>query len=233
MTNSYSRRWFEFFHAPIAEERTKREVGFICGVAPLPEFRRVLDVCCGMGRHARELAARGYSVTGVERDADAIRKAQVLGGGPDYIEADIRSYRPEKSAYDLATVMSQSFGYFDSSTNHELLGRLTGGIRKAGRIVLDLWNPEFFETHQGGRDLETPTGVVREEKTVGDGRLLVHLTYPNGAEENFEWQLFTVAEMRSWAEALGLAAIIVCTDFDPSAPPRANNPRLQFVLERG
>jgi SAM-dependent methyltransferase len=231
-TNSYSRQWFEFFHAPIGGERTKRELEFVRAVAPLPEFRKVLDVCCGMGRHARALTARGYSVVAIERDAAAVAKARELGGGPDYIEADVRSYRPTMAAFDLAIVMSQSFGYFDDATNRDLLARVAGGIRRRGRIILDLWNREFFEAHQGQRDLEMPAGVVRENKKVSNGRLAVHLAYPNGVEEEFEWQLFTVTQMRSLAESSGLALVVACTDFELSTLPRADNPRIQFVLER-
>jgi len=231
-SNCYSRHWFEFFHAPIEEERTQREVEFICAVAPLPEFRRVLDVCCGMGRHARELAQRGYSVLGVERDDRAIGKARELDGGPHYIQADVRDYRPAKSAYDLAIIMSQSFGYFDSSTNGDFLGRLASSIRNGGRIILDLWHREFFEAHQGKQDLEMPAGVVRETKKVSDGRLFVHLRYPDGGEEDFEWQLFTGTEMPALAESAGLTVIVACTDFHRSTTPQLENPRVQFVLER-
>jgi SAM-dependent methyltransferase len=99
-SNSYSSRWFEFFHEGIGDERTNREIEFICAIAPLPGFRKVLDVCCGMGRHARGLAARGYSVTGIERDPGAIARARAAGGGPDYLQADVRDYRPERSACD-------------------------------------------------------------------------------------------------------------------------------------
>jgi SAM-dependent methyltransferase len=39
----------------------------------------VLDVACGSGRHLRGFAARGYRVTGVDRDADALAPLQGLG----------------------------------------------------------------------------------------------------------------------------------------------------------
>ena len=230
--NSYSAHWFEFFHVPVGDERTRRETEFVCAVAPSPEFPKVLDVCCGMGRHARALAERGYSVTGVERDGAAIAKARELGGGPEYVHADVRNYEAAVSAYDLAIVMSQSFGYFDAATNGDLLGRLAAGLRKGGRIILDLWNPEFFAAHEGERDLETASGVVRETKRVADRRLMAHLTYPNGAEENFDWQLFTPPDMRSLAKLFGLEVIVACTNFNPSTEPNADNPRIQFVLER-
>lgn len=230
--NTYSDRWFEFFPVGISEQRTDKELAFIRDCAPLPDFGTVLDLCFGMGRHARGLAQYGYSVTGVERDAGAVAKARQLNQGPDYVHADICEYRPENSAYDLAIVMSQSFGYFDGKTNREVLGRMTGGIRKGGRVILDLWNPEFFLSHQGERTLETVSGAVRERKRMEADRLFVELTYPDGATESFNWQLFTPDEMQSLGESVGLGLVTACTDFDAGTKPNSGNPRIQFVLQR-
>jgi hypothetical protein len=77
-----------------------------------------------------------------------------------------------------------------------------------------------------------PAGIVREDKRVSDGRLFVHLTYPDGAEEEFEWQLFTVTEMQALAESVGLTMIVAGTDFNAITKPAGNKPRLQCVLER-
>jgi SAM-dependent methyltransferase len=231
-TNSYSGQWFELFHIPIAEDRTAREVDFVCALAPVPEFRRVLDVCCGMGRHDRALATLGYLVTGVERDARAIATGRELGGGPDYIQSDVRDFQPGAAAYDLIIVMGQSFGCFDAETNREWFARLARGTRSGGRIILDLWNPEFFAAHQGERDLETAAGIVRENKSVRDGRLLVRLAYPDGVMENFEWELFTPAQMRSLADGARLVLVNACTNFDADTKPNAANPRIQFVLQK-
>jgi SAM-dependent methyltransferase len=231
--NSYSERWFSFFHAGIAESRTVQEVDFVCACAPLPGYRKVLDVCCGMGRHARALCSRGYSVTGVERDAAAIARARELANGPSYIRADVRDYEPEASAYDVAIIMSQSFGHFDDATNRDLLRRLALSVREGGRVILDLWSPEFFVTHQGEREFDLPDGIVRESKRVEDDRLFVHLDYPEGGHDDFEWQLFTPSQMKTLADSVGLTLSVFCTDFDTRKKPSAAKPRMQFVLERG
>src|SRR5438270_6298851 len=230
--NTYSHLWFKFFHIGISETRTSEEVDFVCGCAPLPDFRRVVDVCCGMGRHARVLFSRGYSVTGVDRDIAAIVGARELARGPRYIQTDIRDYRPDAGAYDLAIIMSQSFGYFDASTNRNVLRRLAAGMREGGRVILDLWNPEFFSAYQGERDVELPDGLVRERKRLEDGRLFVHLDYPDGGYDDFEWELFTPAQMISLADSTGLNLTISCTDFNMAVEPSSGNPRIQFVLER-
>jgi SAM-dependent methyltransferase len=230
--NAYSRQWFEFFHFDIGEERTIQEATFVCRCAPLPDFRKLADVCCGMGRHARALSNLGYSVVGVDRDADVISQARKLGGGPSYVHADVGDYRPAHGTLDVAIFMSQSFGYFDPTTNRDVLGRLAAGLREGGRVILDLWNQEFFAAHQGERELEAPSGVVQESKRLNGDRLCVQLDYPDGAHEDFEWQLFTPAQMIALAQSIGLALMRSCTDFDTTITPSPARPRIQFVLER-
>jgi SAM-dependent methyltransferase len=230
--NAYSRQWFEFFHVGIDEARTRRETKFICQCAPLPDFRRVLDVCCGTGRHARALASHGYSVTGFDRDTEAIAAAREAGGGPQYVIVDVRDYRPRPDAFDVAIVMGQSFGHFDAPTNRDVLGRVAGALRTGGRIVLDLWNPDFFLTHQGTRELATTRGVVREKKHVAGDRLFVDLDYPDLCHEQFEWQLFDAAQMQQLADSIGLSLLWACSGFDETKLPSPGDPRVQFVLER-
>jgi hypothetical protein len=127
--------------------------------------------------------------------------------------------------------MGQSFGHFGAATNREILRRLASGIRNRGRIVLDLWNPEFFAANQGERGLNTSRGIVRERKHVDDGRLFAQLNYPDGSHEQFEWQLFEPAQMKRLAASLGLVLLNSCSDFNLTTLPSPINPRIQFLLE--
>jgi SAM-dependent methyltransferase len=54
----------------------------------LPAGCHVLDLACGHGRHMRHFAALGHSVTGVDRNPDAIAAVSPLG---DAICADIEN----------------------------------------------------------------------------------------------------------------------------------------------
>jgi SAM-dependent methyltransferase len=230
--NVYSPQWFEFFHFGIDEARTIRETEFVCSCSPRPEFQKILDVCCGMGRHARALCARGYSVVGVDRDQEAIASARELDGGPNYVFADIRDYQPTPDEFDVAIVMGQSFGHFDATTNSSVLFRLANGVRTRGRIILDVWNPEFFATCQGERELKTQRGSVRENKRVIGDRLYVSLDYQDGAREEFEWQLFMPGQMERLAKAVGLRLVTSCSGFDAKNLISPGDPRIQFVLQR-
>ena len=79
-----------------------------------------------------------------DRDRHAIATARALTRGPSYVNADIRYYRPECDAFDLAISISQSFGYFDATTHRDLLAPLAVAVREDGRVILDLWSCEFF-----------------------------------------------------------------------------------------
>jgi SAM-dependent methyltransferase len=59
----------------------------------LPPEGRVLDLACGRGRHLRWLAAQGFRVTGIDRDAAALAASQDLadGGRAELIEADVEN----------------------------------------------------------------------------------------------------------------------------------------------
>jgi SAM-dependent methyltransferase len=48
----------------------------------------VLDLACGSGRHLRWLAAQGFAVTGVDRDAEAVAPLAALG---EIVVADIEA----------------------------------------------------------------------------------------------------------------------------------------------
>jgi SAM-dependent methyltransferase len=74
--------WERFFdaHAPIYEDNvftknTLREVDFLLDELLVPPGGAVLDVGCGTGRHAIELAKRGYVVTGLDLSSEMLARA--------------------------------------------------------------------------------------------------------------------------------------------------------------
>jgi len=75
--------WKIFFnrHAPnymdeVFTKNTKKEVDFIEEELNLPKGSLILDVGCGTGRHAIELAKRGYKVTGIDISKEMLKEAK-------------------------------------------------------------------------------------------------------------------------------------------------------------
>lgn len=69
---------------------------------------RALDLGTGEGRNAVWLAGRGWSVTAVDFSAVALAKARELAGAHgaqvEWVEADLRTYRPPARAFELVVV---------------------------------------------------------------------------------------------------------------------------------
>ena len=58
-------------------ELTRREVDTLVRATGVGKADRILDLCCGQGRHSLELARRGYTaVTGLDRSRFLVRLAR-------------------------------------------------------------------------------------------------------------------------------------------------------------
>jgi SAM-dependent methyltransferase len=75
--------WQEFFdsHAPYYDQNpftqhTEAEVDFLLSIFPLIPGMSILDMGCGTGRHAIELANRGFRVMGVDISEGMLEEAQ-------------------------------------------------------------------------------------------------------------------------------------------------------------
>jgi SAM-dependent methyltransferase len=192
----------------------------------------VLDVCCGSGRHLAALAARGYSVTGVERDPAVAQAASEAAPAARIVEGDAnRLAELVDGPFGGVVCLWQSFGYGTTSENAALLGAMAGLLERGGRLVLDLYNRAFFDTRTGTRSIERDERAIREHTELDGDRLTTTLDYGTGIEDVFSWQLFTPDELVALARSAGLEPVVACADFDEAIPASAEHARMQLVFE--
>ena len=234
MNNRYSTTWFELFLQPIQAAQSELEIGFITRYLPRPAYRRVLDLCCGQGRHTRLLAERGYQVVGVDRDAAALEEARRRSAGDVlYIQEDMRNLAAVPGSFDGVANLWQSFGYFDERTNSGIVQQIHQKLNPKGRLIVDLYHRGFFEQHQGVREFQRDGLTVTETKSMAGKRLRVTLDYGPGYEpDTFDWQLYTPDEMRELGDELGFSCLVACSGFDDTLPASAGSPRMQLVFEK-
>lgn len=230
MSNEYSTIWFDTFLAPISYEQTAHEIGFLLRQLPRPKYQKLLDLCCGMGRHARELSKRGYTVTGMDTNPYALDEARRSDSLSHYVPGDMRALDSYKD-FDAVLILWQSFGNFDTATNEQIVKQIAGVLNPHGRFILDIYNRSFFETRSGERRIENDADVIIETKSMRDNRLCVELDY-GSRRDVYEWQIFYPDEISMLAARFGLNEILRCTNFDEKTPPASELPRMQFVFEK-
>ena len=230
--NVYTRCWFTTFLGRIDAAVVEREVAFLSSVLPGPGSR-VLDLCCGPGRHAIPLAESGFRVTGLDRDAAALRDAASHGTTATFVRADMRRIPLATGGVDAVICMWQSFGHFDVAGNRAVLAEMARAVRPNGCVILDVYHREFHAAHLGERTLDRSGDHIRERRSMDGDRLRVHLRYESTAiEEKFEWQLYTPSELVTVALDVGLELRLACAEFDAPTPASAEYARMQIVFGR-
>lgn len=244
VTNGYSALWFRLFMPLQTEELTQREVAFLARQLPLPHHRRVLDLCCGYGRHALGLAEQGYAVTGLERDAEAIAEARrrTVAAGQEvaYVVGDMRALGelPElPREFDAVINMWQSLCYFDEPTNAALLRAIHDKLAPGGRFVVDMYHRGSFERNQGSKRQVLDGVIVESEGYMTGNRWHSVLTYRDEHgqaldSDHMDWQVYTPDEFATLAANCGFTPILTCTWADEAQPASPDAARFQLVLER-
>lgn len=229
--NVYSAQWFATFLEPLPTEYTDLDISAVQTRLPLSDFNRILDLCCGSGRHAARLAELGYRVTGIDRDQNAISVAQGRAQTATFHCLDMRAIGQLGEQFDGVLSLWQSFGYFSPAENDTVLRDTHAVLRPGGRLLIDVFHADYFRNHQGPRS-KLPNGVsLLEDRVVGD-RLQSRIRYEDGTEETMDFEIFTPEQLAARARSAGFRLIESCCWWDRRRPPDAEQPRFQLTLER-
>jgi D-alanine-D-alanine ligase len=204
------------------DRNTRAEVDALIAAAGLRPRDRVLDLCCGQGRHALELARRGFrDVTGVDMSPYLIglarRRARTTGASVRFLESDARECQLSGERFHCVAILGNSFGYFDRREDDALLLRRAREFLSAkGRLVLELVDGDWLRAHFERRSWEWIGGralVCRERSLSKDGGRLITretvLSADHGviADRFFAERLYGHAEIQELLESLGFEAV--------------------------
>ena len=180
---------------------TAQEVEFLDEVLELPAGARILDVGCGPGRHAIELAARGYAVTGIDVSPRfislATESARARGVPASFFEMDAREM-PFGDEFDaVITICQGGFGLMGDD-DALILKRMRDAAKPGARVIATAFSA-FMAAHQdeNGATFDVDRGVMYETMIVRD---------EEGGEHSFDaWtSVYTPRDLRLLAIGCGL-----------------------------
>ncbi|MCE9595547.1 MAG: class I SAM-dependent methyltransferase [Planctomycetes bacterium] len=227
-------RWFEVaFRADYLRvyphrnvEAARREVEFLvrAGVRG-----RVLDLCCGFGRHALLLREHGLATFGLDLSLDLLRAARTLPGferalAGRLVRGDAVRLPFAAERFDSVVNLFSSFGYFGEAGDERVLAEIRRVLRPGGLAVFDLMNPAHVRAGLVAQSRRTEPDFVLDERRalLDDGRRVVKdvdLSFADG--RRLRWRedvrLYELAEFRSLAQRHGLTIETTFGDFDGSA----------------
>lgn len=99
----------------------------------------LLELGSGTGGHARAFTQLGYQVTGIERSASMIARANQHGGGPKYLKQDIRNLKLDQE-YSAVVSLFHVLSYItDTNDLLEVFKQVRACLKSDGVFVFDFW----------------------------------------------------------------------------------------------
>lgn len=181
---------------------------------------RVLDLACGPGVHAIELAKRGFEVRGIdisERYVGLARARAAEAGVSDRAEftvADMRDLDDFAGRFDAVTNRYNSFGYFSDPVDLDVIASVYDLLPESGVFVLELRNREWVAgrvAERGGERLAGRDFVCHSDYDQAIGRLSRDVDVYDGdgghlGSYETDVRLYAPVEMRRIFERVGFEA---------------------------
>ena len=217
--------WYvEFFgedylrlYAPIlTPERTAQETADIVDRLGLPPGAKILDLCCGHGRHSIPLAHLGYQVTGQDLSGVFLDKAAVAAAETGveirWVRSDMR-HVPFEAEFDAVINIFSAFAYLENQAeDQQVLAQVHKALKPGGLFLMEIVHRESLMRRFTPSSVSRyPDGlIVLEERYFNllTSRMEVTVTmlYSTGARTEYShaMRIYSLTELAGMMEAAGL-----------------------------
>jgi SAM-dependent methyltransferase len=233
-----SEHWFE----PVADhlgaaylrysftKGTRQEVDVLVEVLGLTPGMRILDVGCGPGRHAHELARRGFEVHGIDVSRRFVELATAEAPpGATFERLDARSLAFDAEFDAVICLCQGAFGLMTADGQDAVvLAGIARALRPGGRLALSAFSSYFVVKHWEDAEFDADTGITHERTEIRDesGRT---------ADASLWTGCYTPRELRLLCRLHGLAVDAIHS-VEPGAygtdPPTVDSPEFLLLATR-
>lgn len=239
-------------------ERSDAEVEALVKLLHLPAGARVLDLCCGQGRHATRLAGRGLRVVGLDYSRALLglaRRAtknsgpsgaapgsvESFEGRPALVQADARAL-PLRASFDALICLYNSLSFAGDQTA-AVLREVAACLVDGGQLVVECEHRDQVARMENGREwLDLGEARLLADRRfdpvtgIASSRMLLLRTRKDGTvderEKRLRFRAFSATEWKEMVESAGLTVMGIYGEYD-RRPFACNSPLLLLHARKG
>lgn len=222
---------------------TRHEIEVFSRILNLSPEDKILDLCCGQGRHTLELTRRGYKAEGLDRSHYLISRAKTTakkeGLSTSFKEGDARNLRYPADTFDVVMLLGNSFGYFETMQDDlRVLREIFRVLKPWGRLLIDVTDGDYMRHHFQPRSWEwlgEKLFVCRERSLSLDEQSLISREIITDVEEGvlvdqfYAERLYTPDSLSKLLQEAGFSKI---TFSGPLSPDSQRNQDLGMMERR-
>jgi len=201
------------------QSSAKVEVEKVVSLLEIRQNDRILDLCCGTGRHSLELARQGFDVVGVDRTTSFIKKAKQKAEKNnlkvEFVVNDMREYC-QPNSFNIVMNLFGSFGYFeDPDDDRQVVKNMYASLCSGGKFLIETMGKEILARGFQERDWseEGDTLVLAERKPIENwGRIQTRWIVINGdqhVEQTVSVRSYSAVELSSLLSDCGFTNVQV------------------------
>jgi len=216
------------------ENITSTEIDLFSKILNLQNNQKILDLCCGHGRHSLELAKRGFNrVEGLDRSRFLIQEAKKTASkrnlSTKFREGDARRLPYPADSFDVVMILGNSFGYFDSIQDDlKVIKEVFRVLKPWGHILIDLSDGEYLKKKFQPRSwewLDKDHYVCRERSLSLDKQRLIsrevisHVNEGVLVDQFYAERLYSEKKINELLVSAGFSDIAFHGNFTPMSVP--------------
>ena len=239
-TQAWFTSWFDtpYYHI-LYKDRNDREAQLfmdnLTHYLNLPENAKVLDLCCGKGRHAIYLNQLGFDVIGADLSENSIAEASKSSNETLHFKVhDMRQEFEEK--YDAIFNLFTSFGYFEKEEdNLTTLKAIKDSLSEYGFAVIDFMNVNQVLDTLVPEEVKTVDGIdFHLKRYLKDGHIIKEIDFEDeGQQFHFTEKVkaLTLQDFESMMEEAGIYLLDIFGDYKLKKFHKTESERLILIFK--
>ncbi|MBS1774108.1 MAG: class I SAM-dependent methyltransferase [Bacteroidetes bacterium] len=203
-----------------------------------PQNCKMLDIACGEGRFAIQLAEHGYDITGIDLSHQSIEKAKA--SEDEHLHFYVHDMRLPFyiNYFDYAFNFFTSFGYFAHDRDHLLAAKsFAASLKKHGYLIIDYLNKDFITQTMTCEDtINRGSYSFHIKRSIENNHFVkkIHFVDADSKPRSYTETVaaFALSDFIRMFKAAGLALIATFGDYNLSSYHPTDSPRMVMIFKK-